>query len=68
MRSDPHAAANDPSSRGEIDIGDKAALNHWAEALGTTAEALESAVQAVGTRIDRIKDFLTGQAADQGGA
>ena len=37
------------------------------EALGTTDEALMKAIQVVGTRIDRIKEYLGsgGMAADQ---
>lgn len=62
-----HSAARDATSRAEVDVSDKASLQRWAEALGTTGDALESAILAVGTRIDRIKDQLIGKAADQAG-
>jgi ATP-dependent helicase Lhr and Lhr-like helicase len=53
-------AAHDPASQAEVDIRDPAARARWAAALGVTGEALESAVHAVGPRVDRIKDYLTG--------
>jgi hypothetical protein len=53
-------AADDPNSRAIVDTRDAASIAHWAEALGLTTEALESAVKAVGPRVDRIKDHLTG--------
>jgi hypothetical protein len=42
-------------------------VRRWTEALGTTDEALMKAVQVVGTRIDRIKEYLGsgGMAGDQ---
>jgi ribosomal protein S11 len=52
------AAAEDPQSRAEVDVSDKAAVERWAKALGTTDEALINAVQNVGRRIDKIKEFL----------
>lgn len=51
-------AAEDPASREHIDVDDKAAVDRWAQALGTTDEALLNAVRQVGTRIDRIKEYL----------
>jgi hypothetical protein len=56
----PHEtrAAEDARSQVEIDLADRAGLERWAQALGVTAEALESAAHAVGPRIDRIKDYL----------
>jgi hypothetical protein len=53
-------AAEDSQSQADVDIGDPAALKRWAEALSVTTEALESAVKAVGTRVDKIKNYLTG--------
>ena len=56
-------AAEDPGSETHIDVSDKAAIERWSEALAVTDEALLKAVQRVGTRIDRIKDYLTGGGA-----
>jgi hypothetical protein len=53
-------AAEDPASRADVDVSDPASLQRWAQALGIPPEALEGAVKAVGTRVDRIKDYLTG--------
>ena len=60
-------AALDSGSQEEINVQDAAAVARWSQALGTTDEALITATQAVGTRIDRIKDYLGagGMAADQ---
>ena len=59
-------AADDPDSETHIDVADRAAVERWSEALAVTDEALWKAVQEVGTRIDKIKDYLTGgDAADQ---
>lgn len=59
-------AAEDSGSKEVVDVNDKAARERWARALGTTDEALVGAVQAVGPRIDKIKDYLTGgMAGDQ---
>ena len=59
-------AAEDPESEAYIDMSDKTAIERWCKALSVTDEALWKAVQEVGTRIDKIKDYLTaGGAADQ---
>ena len=59
-------AAGKPDSTAEVESGDRASRDRWAAALGVTPEALESAVQAVGPRVDKIKDYLTaGMAGDQ---
>ena len=60
-------AADDPKSEALVDIGDAAAVARWTEALGITDEALMKAVQVVGQRVDRIKDYLGagGMAGDQ---
>ena len=60
-------AAENPRSETAVDIGDPAAVRRWTEALGTTDEALMKAIQVVGPRIDRIKDYLGsgGMAGDQ---
>lgn len=61
-------AAEDAESRAEVDLSSKESLERWADALGLTSEALESAVKAVGPRVDRIKDYLAaGMAGDQEG-
>ncbi len=51
-------AADDPASQADVEIGSEAAIARWALALGTTDEALVRAIQVVGTRLDRIKEFL----------
>jgi hypothetical protein len=65
--SDEFQAAQDASSQEQIDLQDEAAIRRWSQALGTTDEALVGAAQAVGTRIDHIKDYLGagGMAGDQ---
>ena len=54
------ADPRDPHSQAEVDIASPQRLSHWARTLGVTPDALESAVKAVGPRVDRIKDYLTG--------
>ena len=63
-------AADDPRSQAHVDIDDPAAVRRWTEALGITDEALMKAVQVVGARVDRIKDYLGagGMAGDQADA
>ena len=63
-------AADDPRSEAHVDIDDAAAVRRWTEALGITDEALMKAVQVVGPRVDRIKDYLGagGMAGDQADA
>jgi hypothetical protein len=60
-------AAENPQSHAEVDVGDPQAISRWTEALGITDEALLKAVQVVGTRVDRIKDYLGagGMASEQ---
>jgi hypothetical protein len=60
-------AAGDPRSDAEVDLGNPEAVARWSRALGVADEALQRAVQAVGPRVDRIKDYLGagGKAADQ---
>lgn len=65
MTSETHAA-DDPASKVEIDVRDGAAIVRWTKALGVTDEALLKAVQVVGPRVDRIKDYLgAGRAGEQ---
>jgi hypothetical protein len=65
--SNEHRAAEDPQSQALVDIDDGAAVRRWTEALGITDEALLKAIQVVGPRVDRIKDYLGGggMAGDQ---
>lgn len=63
MTHDPEQAAQDPRSQDTVEVDPPERLARWAEALGVTPEALQSAVQAVGPRLDRIKDHLTGGGA-----
>jgi hypothetical protein len=59
-------AADDPGSETYIDVSDEAAVDRWCVALGITDEALWKAVQEVGTRVDKIKDYLgAGSASNQ---
>ncbi len=60
-------AAEDPGSHARVDVSDPAAVARWTAALGTTDEALLKAIQVVGPRVDKIKDYLGagGNASDQ---
>ncbi|WP_395139808.1 DUF3606 domain-containing protein [Schlegelella aquatica] len=60
-------AAENPYSQAEIDVNDKAAVERWSQALGVPDSALLKAVQEVGPRVDKIKDYLGagGMAGDQ---
>ena len=61
-------AADDPASEASINVADRAAVERWTRALGVTDEALLHAVQVVGRRVDRIKDYLAGgMAGEQSG-
>jgi hypothetical protein len=59
--------AHDSSSQEQIDLSSQISVQRWSQALGTTDDALLTAAQAVGTRIDKIKDYLGagGMAGDQ---
>ena len=65
----PRPAESAPeTSREVIDIGTPERLKQWATKLAVLPEALQSAVQAVGPRLDRVKDYLlAGQAGKQQG-
>ncbi|MEW6708106.1 MAG: DUF3606 domain-containing protein [Pseudomonadota bacterium] len=56
-------AAHDPRSQAEVELEPPERLAAWARELGVTPEALQSAAKAVGRRVDRIKDHLTGGGA-----
>jgi hypothetical protein len=56
-------AAHDPRSQAMVETEPPERLAHWARALKVTPEALRAAVQAVGPRVDRIKDHLTAGSA-----
>ena len=59
-------AATNPDSRENVEMDDPDSLQRWAGALKVTPEALRAAVNAVGPRVDRIKDYLAaGMAGDQ---
>jgi hypothetical protein len=60
---DAARSARDPASQAEVQTRPPEALRHWAQELGVTTDALQAAVQAVGPRVDRVKDFLTGAGA-----
>ena len=59
----PMESAVEPSSQATVEVDDPAALKRWAQVLGLTPEVLQSAVLAVGPRVDRIKDHLNGGGA-----
>jgi hypothetical protein len=63
-------AAEDPQSQAQVDLSSPEAVERWSKALGTTDEALQQAVKAVGPRVDKVKDYLGAGAAagDQSGA
>lgn len=63
MTPHPAQAAHDPRSQAEVELQPPERLAEWARQLGTTPEALQAAVKAVGPRIDRVKDHLTGGSA-----
>lgn len=72
MDTDPEPLAPADSAPGTsrqlIEIDTPEQLKAWAKTLAVPVEALQSAVQAVGPRLDRVKDYLTaGQAGDQEG-
>ena len=58
----------DPSAP-TIHIDTPEALKRWCAELNVPAEALETAVKAVGPRLDKVKDYLTagGAGSQQGG-
>ncbi len=58
-------AADDAASQQMVDFASDADVARWAAALGTTDEALLGAIQAVGARVDRIKEYL-GEGGDAG--
>jgi hypothetical protein len=65
---DPVKTASDPESHALIEIEPPERLARWAKELSVPSEALVSAVQKVGPRVDKVKDYLTGgQAGDQQG-
>ena len=63
-------AAEDPGSQAQVDLSSPAAIERWSQALGTTDEALQQAVKAVGPRVDKVKEYLGagGMAGDQADA
>ena len=65
----PRPAESAPdTSREVVDIGTPEKLKQWAAKLTVPAEALQSAVQAVGPRLDRVEDYLlAGRAGEQEG-
>ena len=58
-------AADDATSQEMVDFASEEGIARWAAALGTTDEALLSAIPEVGARVDRIKEFL-GEGGDAG--
>lgn len=51
-------AARDPASQVEVDLSSPEAVRRWCDELGVTDAALMNAVNEVGARVDRIKDYL----------
>jgi hypothetical protein len=44
--------------RDRIDVGQDYELRNWAKVLKTTPERVKEAVQAVGDRVDKIRQYL----------
>ncbi len=44
--------------RERINVNQEYELRHWAKSLNTTPEKLKEAVQAVGDRSDKVREFL----------
>ena len=46
--------------RQRIDVNQDYELRDWAKSLNTTPERLKEAVQAVGDRADKVREYLAG--------
>jgi len=47
--------------RERINVHEDYELRNWAKSMNTTPERIKEAVQAVGDRADRVKEFLEGR-------
>lgn len=47
--------------RERINVHQDYELRDWAKSLGTTPERVKEAVQAVGDRADKVREFLKGK-------
>lgn len=47
--------------RERINVHEDYELRNWARSMNTTPERIRQAVQAVGDRADRVKEFLEGR-------
>jgi hypothetical protein len=44
--------------RERINVNQKYELRDWAKSMNTTPERVKEAVQAVGDRVDKVREFL----------
>lgn len=51
-------SATGGQDRQRINVNQDYELRDWAKSLGTTAERLKEAVQAVGDRADKVREYL----------
>ena len=47
--------------RQRINVNEDYELRDWAKSLNTTPERLKEAVQAVGDRAEKVRDYLSGK-------
>lgn len=47
--------------RERISLGEDYEVRDWAKSLNTTPEKLKEAVQAVGDRAEKVRDYLRGK-------
>ena len=53
--------------RQRINVNQDYELRDWAKSLNTTPECLKEAVQAVGDRADKVREYLGGNDKPRGG-
>lgn len=59
MADDPKQAHGQDRER--INVNQDYELRDWAKSLNTTPERIKEAVQAVGDRADKVREFLRGK-------
>jgi len=59
MADDPKQAHGQDRER--INVNQDYELRDWAKSLNTTPERLKEAVQAVGDRADKVREYLRGK-------
>jgi Protein of unknown function (DUF3606) len=54
--------------RDRVNVNEEHELRNWAQSLGATPERVKEAVQAVGDRADRVRQYLgSGRSGDSSG-